>query len=83
VGGKDASFSPQDARHRIEKDCFGIWSRRTIIDALPDEAKNPEKQKAGPLRQKEHILLHFLQQKSDNITGSWLSMWMEELLIPT
>ena len=40
-----------DARDRIEKDCAGIWSRRTILDALPDEAKNPEKQKAGRLGQ--------------------------------
>jgi hypothetical protein len=43
---EDANISPQDARDRIEKDCFGIWSKRTILDAFPDEAKNPEKQKA-------------------------------------
>ncbi|MGB6673194.1 MAG: hypothetical protein WBE34_12230, partial [Candidatus Nitrosopolaris sp.] len=42
---------PTDARDRIEKDCVGIWSKRTILDALPDEAKNPEKQKAGRLGQ--------------------------------
>jgi len=42
---------PTDARERIEKDCVGIWSKRTILDALPDEAKNPEKQKAGRLGQ--------------------------------
>jgi hypothetical protein len=42
---------PADARDRIEKDCVGIWSKRTILDALPDEAKNPEKQKAGRLGQ--------------------------------
>jgi hypothetical protein len=47
------NISPEDARDRIEKDCVGIWSRRTILDALPDEAKNQEKQKSGRLRQKE------------------------------
>jgi predicted secreted Zn-dependent protease len=39
--------TPEDARDRIEKDCFDIWSKRTILDALPDEAKDLEKQKAG------------------------------------
>jgi hypothetical protein len=51
---EDPNISPEDARDRIEKDCFGIWSKRTILDALPDEAKNKEKQKAGRLRQQEH-----------------------------
>jgi hypothetical protein len=45
--------TPEDARVRIEKDCIGIWSKRTILNALPDEAKDLEKQKAGRLRQKE------------------------------
>jgi hypothetical protein len=43
---------PEDARNRIERDCKCIWSNRTILEALPDEAKNLEKQKAGRLRQK-------------------------------
>jgi hypothetical protein len=47
-------ITPTDARDRIEKDCVGIWSKRTILDALPDEAKNPEKQKAGRLGQTKH-----------------------------
>ncbi len=46
-------ISPADARDRIEKDCIGIWSKRTILDALPDEAKDLEKQKAGRLGQKK------------------------------
>jgi hypothetical protein len=50
---ENKNISPEDARDRIEKDCFGIWSRRTILDALPDEAKNPEKQKSGRLGQKK------------------------------
>src|SRR5215469_3427283 len=46
-------ISPEDARDRIEKDCFGIWAKRTILDALPDEAKNREKQESGRLGQKK------------------------------
>lgn len=53
---EDPNISPEDIRDRIEKDCAGIWSKRTILDALPNEAKNPEKQKAGRLRQKEQSL---------------------------
>ena len=51
---ENSNISPEDARDRIEKDCVGIWVKRTILDALPNEAKNQEKQKAGRLRQKEH-----------------------------
>ncbi len=51
---ENSNISPEDARDRIEKDCAGIWAKRTILDALPEEAKNQEKQKAGRLRQKEH-----------------------------
>lgn len=51
---ENPNISPEDARDRIEKDCVRIWVKRTILDALPDEAKNQEKQKAGRLRQKEH-----------------------------
>src|SRR5919108_5738676 len=45
-------ITPEDARDRIERDCKCIWSSRTILEALPDEAKNPQKQEAGRLRQK-------------------------------
>jgi hypothetical protein len=45
--------SPENARDRIYKDCLGMWEKRTILDALPDEAKDPKKQKAGRLRLKE------------------------------
>ena len=45
-------ITPEDARDRIKRDCRCIWSNRTILEALPSEAKNPEKQKAGRLRQK-------------------------------
>src|SRR5215216_7471363 len=54
LSNENPNISPEDARDRIEKDCVGIWSKSTILHALPDEAKNKEKQKAGRLRQKEH-----------------------------
>ena len=47
---EDSNTTPEDARNRIEKDCFGIWSKWTILDALPDEDKESKKQKAGQLR---------------------------------
>jgi hypothetical protein len=50
---ENPNLKPEDARDRIEKDCISIWSKRTILDALPDEAKDLEKQKAGRLSQKE------------------------------
>jgi len=50
---EDPHITPQDPRERIEKDCIDFWSKRTILEALPDEAKNPEKQKAGRLSQKK------------------------------
>jgi hypothetical protein len=50
---ENPNLKPKDARVRIEKDCMGVWSKRTILDALPDEAKDLEKQKAGRISQKE------------------------------
>jgi hypothetical protein len=58
---EDSNISPDDARDRIEKDCGGIWSKRTILDALPDEAKDRKKQKASRLRQGGKIMLQSLQ----------------------
>jgi len=34
------NISPEDARDRIEKDCIGIWSPRTILDATEKEKVN-------------------------------------------
>lgn len=51
---ENQNISPSDARDRIEKDCVGFWSRRTIIDALPDEAKDSKKQESGRLGGKKH-----------------------------
>jgi hypothetical protein len=50
---ENSNLSRLDAKDRIQKDCINIWSRRTILDALPDEAKDPEKQKSGRLGQKK------------------------------
>jgi hypothetical protein len=50
---ENSDITPEDARDRIEKDCVGIWGKRTILQALPDEAKDVKKQKAGRIRQKE------------------------------
>lgn len=50
---ENPNLTPIDARRRIEKDCReGFWSKRTILYALPDDAKNLEKQKAGRQRHK-------------------------------
>ena len=51
---EDPHMSPDDAGDRIRKDCVGIWSRRTILDALPSDAKDPNKQKAGRLSRTKH-----------------------------
>jgi hypothetical protein len=51
---EDPNISPYDAKDRIQKDCVGIWSRRTVLDALPSEAEDPKKQKAGRLSRMEH-----------------------------
>lgn len=61
---EDSNLTPEDARDRIQKDCIGIWSKRTILDALPDEAKDLKKQKAGRLSKKDQFLLHFLQHRN-------------------
>ena len=50
---ENPELAPEDARDRIEKDCVGIWSRRALLYALPDEAKDSKRQIAGRLRQKE------------------------------
>jgi hypothetical protein len=50
---ENPNHTPKDTRVRIEKDWVGVWSKRTILDALPDEAKDLEKQKAGRKSQKE------------------------------
>jgi hypothetical protein len=53
VRSENPNHTPEDIRERITKDCIKIWKKRTILEALPDEAKDPEKQKAGHLGQKK------------------------------
>jgi hypothetical protein len=49
-------LTPLEARNIIIKDCKqALWSPRTILGALPDEAKNLEKQMAGRQRYKNKI----------------------------
>jgi hypothetical protein len=50
---ENSHLALEDVKDRIEKDCNGIWSKRTILDALPDEAKNPKRQELGRLGQKK------------------------------
>jgi len=49
---EDKTLTPKEARQRIEKDCPYFWSKRTILYALPDEAKNTIKQLAGKQRKR-------------------------------
>src|SRR5215467_12847903 len=50
---ENRDMSVKEARKRIQNDCAGIWARRTIRHAMPDEAKDPKKQEAGRLSQKK------------------------------
>jgi len=52
---ENPDLTPEDIRERIEKDCLDIWKPRTILDALPDEAKDPKKQKSARARQNKAI----------------------------
>ena len=47
---ENPNITSEDARERIEKDLVGIWEKRTIVDALPDEAKESNKTKIGSSR---------------------------------
>ena len=79
---ENPNISPEDARDRIEKDCVGIWSKSTILHALPDEAKNKEKQKAGRLGQKERNSAAFsaapLQEKKKIVAAAVQGKSVEE-----
>ena len=55
IQNEDPNLKPIEVRKRIEDDCKDLWSKRTILDALPDEAKNFVKQKAGKQRNKNKI----------------------------
>jgi len=72
---EDHNISPAVARDRIQKDCINIWSRRTILVALPDEAKDLERQKVGRLGQKK--------RNSAAFSAASISEYKNEILIDT
>ena len=79
---EDSNVTPEDARDRIQKDRVGIWSKHTLLDAIPDEAKNPKKQKAGRLRQKETNSAALIAASSDNIEAILLESNGREKIHP-
>src|SRR4051812_46560421 len=44
---EDPDLSNEDMYDRILKDCLVIWARAIIIDNMPDELKDSERQEAG------------------------------------
>ena len=52
---ENPNFTPMQVRKKIEEDCKDLWSKRTILNVLPDEAKNLEKQKSGRQKNKNKI----------------------------
>jgi hypothetical protein len=44
---EDPNLSNNDMYDRILKDCLVIWARATIIENMPDELKDSERQEAG------------------------------------
>jgi hypothetical protein len=78
---ENPDLAPEDVRERIEKDCLDIWKPRTILDALPDEAKDLIKQKsararqnkancaadtAAPIKKKEEIVIDIEGKPADS-----------------
>ena len=44
---EDPNLSKDDMYDRILKDCLVIWARATVIENMPDELKDSERQEAG------------------------------------
>ena len=44
---EELNLSNEDMYDRILKDCLVIWARATIIENMPDELKDSERQEAG------------------------------------
>jgi hypothetical protein len=42
---ENVNTTAQQAKERIEKDCLEIWTKRTILDALANKTRDPNKQK--------------------------------------
>ncbi len=49
---ENPNLTPEGARARLEKDCR-YWQKRTILEFLPDEAKDAKRQESGRLGQKK------------------------------
>jgi hypothetical protein len=47
---EDPNLSNDDMYDRILKDCLVIWARVTVIENMPDELKDSERQEAGRRR---------------------------------
>jgi len=72
---ENSNLSREDLRDRLERDCLEFWSERRILEALPDEAKDPKKQKFGRLSQKKRI--------SAAETAARLALKKREIIIDT
>src|ERR1051325_6277466 len=44
---EEPNLSNEDMYDRILKDCLVIWARATIVENMPDELKDSERQKSG------------------------------------
>ena len=52
---ENPDLTPGGARVRLEKDCSDMWQKRTILEFLPDEAKDAKRQESGRLGQKKRV----------------------------
>jgi hypothetical protein len=49
---ENPNYSNYDVREIVMKDCISVWQKTTIRDALPDEYKDKQKQKAARIANK-------------------------------
>lgn len=68
---ENSNFSLEDLRDRLERDCL----ERRILKTLPNETKDPKKQKFGRLSQKKRI--------SAAETAARLALKKKEIIIDT
>jgi hypothetical protein len=54
---EDPNMSKDDIYDRIVKDCLVIWARQTILNNMPDELKDSERQETGKKGAKKKQLL--------------------------
>jgi hypothetical protein len=65
---ENSNITAADARDRIQIDCSGMCSKRTIIDSLPEEAKDQEKPKSSNITISEFIeqFLNIIRDQINN-----------------